>query len=388
MEKKDLIFLVSYAFIVLTSFSTQDIYSATTKYGTLIIFITLCGFGFLWAKSELLPSKGLLLSRFMKRASSGSDAPPALSPGLKKDLQELLITAAASLIAGVNLLILHSNKGAWLTATDIALMLFLIPRIRLHERVLQGCMLIGAIMMLPWYSFVRWDYNFNMAGLCFLTFMVTGEIFLDYMRLELNLGYMKYVQVLLFFTTLLFTICYHARGAIVCVLIYGILVLNVQRIVNSRVLGTFLNLCVTIGSLIFTITYAIMGNKGVNLTILYKKLISGRERIWSELWDAFLRSPITGIGSSYNIRSFFIFEVHNGLFDILAVHGILVFLLIFFLLYRRLNELCKTNLRFYPDKRLAFAGVYTYLFASFYENCFIVPPYNMIFLTLMLICCK
>ena len=367
MEKKiDLLFLVSFAFIVLTSFLTQEIYAATTKYGTLIIFLTLCLMTFHWIRKSMPTAAGFLKN--------------------KADSAELLILIAADLVAAANLFILKSNKGAWLIVADLTLLLFLSSRIKLQDRTLRIAMLIGSCLMLPWYSFVRWEYNFNMAGLVFMTLMICGEIYLDYMRLKLDLPYIKYVQIMLFLGTLLLTICYHARGAIVCVLIYGLLALNAIKITESKLLFWILNMTATLGSILFTVLYTLLGSQGFNLRILYKDVISGREGIWSELWGAFLESPLTGIGSSYKIRSFFIFEVHNGLFDILAVHGILVFILCCILLIRRLSLINNLKLRFYPDKRLAFAGIYTYLFASFYENCFIVPPYSMVFLALLLIC--
>ena len=77
-------------------------------------------------------------------------------------------------------------------------------------------------------------------------------------------------------------------------------------------------------------------------------------------------------------------EVHNGLLDILIIHGTVCFCLVIYFLWRRLrgirevasqNKLAKT----------AMAGIFSMLVASFFENYFIVAPYSMIFFYLFLI---
>ena len=77
-------------------------------------------------------------------------------------------------------------------------------------------------------------------------------------------------------------------------------------------------------------------------------------------------------------------EVHNGLLDILIIHGTLCFSFVIYFLWRRLrgiremavsNRLAKTSM----------AGIFSMLIASFFENYFIVAPYSMIFFYLFLI---
>ena len=228
--------------------------------------------------------------------------------------------------------------------------------------------------MIPWYSVVRWYFNFNMAGLIFITFMVFGELLLEYAKNSFELYYLKYVQGLLYLVTFLAAVCYHARSAALCIIAFGLIWLILPKLAGKGVY-CLLPAAAIAGSIAFTLIYTAVGKKGMNVKILYKDVLSGRQDIWRELWEAFLARPLTGIGSSYKIKSFFIFEVHNGLLDILIVHGIIVFVLIVFLLLKRLLDLKNVGYAFYPEKRLAAAGIYCYLFASFFENCFIVPPY-------------
>lgn len=344
-----------FTWLVLSSFLLQDVYAATTPYATLIIFI------------------------LMSAVFAGSFN--TIKQLKLKDI-ELYSGLLAMLIAGINLIVIGSNKGAWLIVADNALLLYLAGKVPLSAKCRRFICAVGIAAMIPWYAVVRWSYNFNMGGLIFISLMVMGELLLEYVKNDFELYYLKYVQILLFAVTILFTVCYHSRSAAVCVVLFGIVWLILPYLTDKAAYYV-LPVAATAGSILFTGIYTALGARGIELRILYKDLLSGRQDIWRELWGAFAAQPITGTGSSYKIKSFFIFEVHNGLLDILVVHGILVFALIVFLLVRRLAELKKVKYRFYPDKRLAVAGIYCYLFASFFENCFIVPPYCMIMFVLL-----
>ena len=352
---RGLIICALFTYLLLTSFLTQGLYALTTPYATLIILFCIAAV-FLGSVNPIERLK-------------------------HKDF-ELIITAAAAVVAALNLIIIGSNKGAFLIVADNALLFYLAGKVPLSLRCRKFMCAVGISLIIPWYSVVRWFYNFNMAGLVFITFMIMGELLLEYVKNDFELYYLKYVQLLLFIVTLLFTICYLARSAALCVLLFGIVWLLLPRITQS--FGYYVLMVIsTLGSILFTGFYTLMGFTGLDLRFLNKDLLSGRQDIWKELWGAFAAKPLTGIGSSYKMKSFFIFEVHNGLMDILVVHGIIVFVLLMILLVKRLLELKGAYKSFYPEKRLAIAGIYCYLFASFFENCFIVPPYCIVVFVLM-----
>ena len=83
------------------------------------------------------------------------------------------------------------------------------------------------------------------------------------------------------------------------------------------------------------------------------------------------------------------FEVHNGLFDILVVHGILVFCCVLYLLLKRLSEcllgfsVCSRDDMWYNYRRICVAAVFAILFTSFFENFFINSPYMLLLMVLM-----
>ncbi len=352
--------LAMFLLLMLASFVHQKIYSVLSPYETLIMF-AMTGVIYIMLTISY-PGTYLKVDRV---SASG---------------------IAAVLITVVNLFLLGSGKGAMLIIFDLVLILTLIIRgMTLSGKVKRICAFSGAAFMLLWYPVVRWDYGFNTVGLMFLILLIFGELAMEYVKNDLESEYLKYVQILFLITSFLLAVCYQARSAALSVIVFGIIYLLAPALVSKRLLYNIWIGLFTLGSLAFTFIYAFLGTSGWNMRILYKDVLSGRELIWGELWQAFLKNPLTGIGSSYVMKSFFMFEVHNGMMDILVVHGVLVFILLLYLLIKALNRLFSRDIIFCPDKRIAFAGIYTLMFQSFFENGFIVTPFSAVFFVLMLI---
>ena len=307
--------------------------------------------------------------------------------------KEVWIAGIGSAAALLNLFLIGSNKGAFLTAADVLLMLYASGFWKIRKADLLYASGLGSALLIWWYGNVKWDYNFNMVGMVYITICVLGLVFLELLREKI--WYAGAVQVLLYVTCVLFCMLYHARCAMMGLIVFGVLYLLADLVYRSKVLSALLVFGGTAGSLIFTLLYMLMGQLGLNIRILYKDVLSGRQDIWAELWQAFLKQPLTGIGSSYELKSFFIFEVHNGLLDILAVHGIFVFACVAYLLCKRLwgflslggNALDPTGEK--PPvlsrnlNRIRLAGVFAILFTSFFENFFIVSPYLLVVMILI-----
>ena len=143
----------------------------------------------------------------------------------------------------------------------------------------------------------------------------------------------------------------------------------------------------TVGAILFSLLYVWLGAmKDIfRIRIFYKDIISGREEIWSELWTAFIKQPATGIGSSYEMQLDWLgglFEVHNGLLDILIVHGIPVFAVTIVFIVKRFMELRESAASGILNK-CAMAGVFSLMMPAFMENFIIVPPFSLILLLLI-----
>ena len=343
-------------------------YQATAPYGTLIA------------------SLGLLVALFCYVDIKEMVKDPAF-----------LLMAGADAIALINLFVIGSGKGAFLTAADFLLRLYLANKITLPRKwIIISASYIG-------FFFIYWTvdvkgyfkgYNTNYGGLILISGFFFAIYILEYLRYYLYEVKGKerakwLILVTLFFFAWGYNIIawYRSRCALLGLIAFAILMLIPVKVWKNKAFYLFVTLATTVGSILFTLLYVWLGYmKDVfRIRIFYKDIISGREEIWSDLWGAFIKQPITGIGSSYEIRLDWLkglFEVHNGLLDILIVHGIAVFVVTIAFLIKRFLELheaaCSSHLN-----KCAMAGAFSMMLPAFMENFIIVPPFSLIFLIMI-----
>ena len=141
----------------------------------------------------------------------------------------------------------------------------------------------------------------------------------------------------------------------------------------------------TLGSLVFVAVYIVVGTSGVNfrMPFFYKNIFSGREAIWLEFWNLFIKKPLTGIGTNVTITSFFEYNVHNAMYNILVIHGVIVFALVLFLLYRNWNG-CRNSVCLPGACACAFIALLAVCIESFFDVDLIWTDYSVNALLLML----
>ena len=311
---------------------------------------------------------------------------------------ELYLVLAGAVIAAVNLFIVGSGKGAWLTATDVLLVIYLADKVRLSKPfVLFMCVHTG-------FYFYYWTfdvkgyfkgYNTNYGGLVLITGFVFALTFIIMFERSLNrteksgTWFLRIFAVFMFAWGLNIIAWYRARCALLGLIVYALLLIIPSKIWRNRVFYMLVTLSMTAGAVAISLLYVFAGGyiEKLGIRIFYKDIISGRNLIWQDLWSAFLKRPLTGIGSSYRINIDWMngmFEVHNGLLDILIVHGVIVFAITLFLLIKRLLAL-RERAAGSIVARSATAAVFAILAASFMENFFIVPPFLLYVLVLIAI---
>ncbi len=355
-KNEDYILAGLFILLLLTSFIDQKIYAFTGRYASLVVFLLLA----------------LILLPHVREMVDNKDI-------------RVIAAAATGMIAMINLIIIGSNKGAVLIPSDLVLIALCSYYVRLGKKAMYLITAAGSILTVIWYFDVRWEYNFNMAGLTFMLFMMMGVTFFEILKKDRDYVYLTMAQVLMYITAFIYSVLYHSRCAMIGILVFGFCILIRRILVSDRLLFSIILALSTAGSIFFTILYVILGAGGQRIRFLYKDLLSGRQEIWKELWAAYLKHPLTGIGSSYQLKSFEIFEVHNGLFDILVVHGTIVFFLVLIFICSAMNEahMGKGNRKI---KGFAMAALFAMLTASFFENFFTVPPYSVFFLSFLLLC--
>lgn len=304
--------------------------------------------------------------------------------------------AVADVLAIIHLFVIKSNKGAFLTVCDLLFVIYLFDKIRIPKKILYILTGYIAFYFFYWTIDVKGyfkGYNTNYGGLVLITGFVFAIAGFFYIRDELvKRG--KIIWARLLYIPILFMFAwgyniiswYRARCALLGYLVFVFLILMPAKVWKNKAFYTILMWGTTLGSILISLAYVWLGTFADKFTIqiFYKNIISGREEIWSELWFSYLTRPITGIGSSYVMKVDWMggmFEVHNGLLDILFVHGTSVFVIVLVMLLLRLKGMNGYAARSIPQ-RCALAGIFAMLTSSILENFFIVPPFLLCFLLL------
>lgn len=309
------------------------------------------------------------------------------------------LVAAAVIVAGINIFLTGSGKGAWLTATDVLLVLYLSDRIKLSKAAAYFLLVYNGFYFFYWTFDVKGyfkGYNTNYGGLVLITgfvFAVTGMVVFG-RALKKN-GERGGAIFLSAFTLFMFAwgyniiAWYRARCALLGFVVFAVMLIVPDKLWKSRAFYATVTTLMTAGAIVVSLVYVWLGRYAskLDIRIFYKDVISGRNEIWSDLWNAFLQRPLTGIGSSYTIDVDWmggVFEVHNGLLDILIVHGVIVFAVVIYLLVERLMRL---HARVSENRiaQCAVSAVFAILATSFMENGFIVPPFLLCTLALIAI---
>ena len=306
--------------------------------------------------------------------------------------------AAACVVAGINLIVIGSGKGAFLTAADVLIVIYLADKIRLSEAQMWFIGAYTGFYFFYWTYDVKGyfkGYNTNYGGLVLITGFVFAITFFTALREKLKdteKGGARFLSVfMLFMFAWGYNIIawYRARCALLGFVVFAVLLLVPMKVWKNKVFYTVLTLGTTLGAIAVSLIYVWLGKyaQEFDIRIFYKDIISGRDQIWADLWGAFLKMPVTGIGSSYKINVDWMggmFEVHNGLLDILIVHGIIVFAVTAYMLIDRLLRIRVFACENHVSKSAA-AAVFALLAASFMENFFIVPPFLLYTLVLIAI---
>ena len=266
---------------------------------------------------------------------------------LKDKDRELIFIALLVLIIGVNLILVKSGFGAFFTAANFALILFSSDKIILTKKQVTVLSGIYLLMLLYWLVILYPSYfgsyyasfalNTNGAATFSTYTALCALIFLQIFYTEEN-AWVEIPIVLLFVRIIRLALWHRARGAFIILTCFIFLFYILKGcFVNSKKAYTILISLASLGSLVFVFFYTMLGKTGFNmeLPIFYKNIFSGRENIWYEFFTYFIKKPLTGIGTNLTIESFFEFNVHNAMYDILVIHGVIVFAMTIYLLFKR-----------------------------------------------------
>lgn len=334
-------------------------YHITEKYNSLIIFISF---------SLLLIIKGDITERLRK-----------------KDIA-LILTAAAVIIAFINLLIIGSNLGCILILADFLLLIYMGARISLTKVQMKTLEVFFLLMYASWFIYDRaFSYNSN-TGATYTVFTLFAALILLSKFVEKNVlfGVLIVAAFLRTFTLILWHLARGAFMAFVFFCFFYFLFLFFDPASHKKKY-LFLSVFAVFGSLLFVYLYVMLARTGFNaqMPFFYKNIFSGREDIWAEIWDMLKVHILTGIGSGYKLKSFFEYNIHNAMYDILAVHGIIVFLISAFLIIKTLKE-AGGHIRRNRSALIAGAAIFAIFFESFIDMDLMWADYSPVIFLLFL----
>lgn len=311
---------------------------------------------------------------------------------LKERDKELIYIGLLILIIFVNLLLVKSGFGAFFTAANFALIIYSSDKIILTKKQITLLSGLYLAMLLYWLIFLYPAYfgsyyasfalNTNGAA-TFTTYTALCALIFLYIFHKDN-DWIEFPIVLLFVRIIRLALWHRARGAFIILtcFIFFFYILK-GAFTRSKKAYTVLLSLATFGSLVFVTFYTLLGKTGFNmqLPIFYKNIFSGRENIWYEFFTYFRHKPLTGIGTNLTIESFFEFNVHNAMYDILVIHGVIVFIMTMILLFKRFlafrEKACENKIVL-----LAVCVLFSMFFESFIDVDLIWADYsvNLIFL--------
>lgn len=261
-----------------------------------------------------------------------------------KEMNMIAIIAVITVICGI---FANSRVGAFFTVLNFCLLWYISDKwvwSDVQILTLSACLII---------IFIRWSFlpkpvgfNSNTIGTITTFSAISIIAVIDYFLYDRKWKYG--LQIPLLIISFLQVLKYHGRATFLCILIYTILKFLVpKKWWESDVLFKVLCFLSTFGSVIFVYFYTIIWLKSdSNFIIPYfnKSIFSGREKIWYEIWNKFKHQPLIGTGSNISLESWFEVNIHNAMYDILMIHGIIVFLLLMFYIIYKLLKLYKKNM--------------------------------------------
>ena len=292
----------------------------------------------------------------------------------------------ALVVAAANLFIIDSNKGCFLILADFLMVFYLSKEISLSPIQKKTLEIFFLVMFASWFVYDRtYAFNANTGATATVFTMLAAFVLLN------RLCSMKEIYGFFIVISLIRTanlVLWHlARGAFIALFVFLVLFYIVPlKLWQNKIFFRGLTLFSIFGSLLFVLAYVLLSATGINpkMPFFYKNVFSGREQIWTEVWEIFVRQPLTGIGSGRALRSFFEYNIHNAMYDILAVHGIIVFALAVTVLIIRLFQagriISEGKSR---EKILCAAAVFAIFIESFIDMDLMWADYSPVLLFLL-----
>lgn len=305
---------------------------------------------------------------------------------------ELYLVVSGCILAVVNLVLAHSHMGAIFTIADFLLMLYLADKVKFSRNMVLSLTVICAAVVLYWVFYKRASYgnvDFNSNGASRIVY--TAAVFWLYgMRWLLGdhdkIGERSWsgLFVLAMAVILWQAVRLDARGTVLGV----IAAVGMYFCFPKKRWSVYLILAC---SLLFPLGYLLISKLGVMTAVRFagKKVMSGRDVIWSAFGELYIQHPIIGVGSDFErlVPQLHYKEVHHALLDLLFVHGGSMFLFALYFFVKRLRGLFETgdDVKWWTRSAMAISILYGMIIMGTFENYYIVAPCSTVFFLILVL---
>lgn len=302
--------------------------------------------------------------------------------------KEFFLMSGGVVLSSINILLINSRIGAFFTIADFLLIIYLADKVHFNKIQIGVIAFTSFSIWFYWQFISTADYfnsplNPNGVSIILLSnFSVFVCYFTYLLSLRIQLSKWIYYSIMLLLIIFLAkrTFAFHSRGALLGVIAWAVTfyILPKKNFTIPLILGF---------SLLIPALYVLLWKSGIaeSATFFGKRINSGREIIWYQFFMAFINHPITGIGSDFDrmVPDLYLKEIHHSLLDLLFVHGIPVFLLVLYFLYKRIQEIINVSSGFL--RTVCLSSIYGMITVGTFENYYIVPPHNILFLMIFII---
>lgn len=294
-----------------------------------------------------------------------------------KDMNLIIIISVTTLIC---MLLSKSNPGAFFTVLNFCLLWYLSDKWHWSKMQLMAVTIVLTCIAVRWLLFPIPGFNTNGLSAIVTFSMFSIIAMLDYFLAgkKINIP----LQICLIILCFMHVWKYKGRGIMLCLIAYVFLRFLIPGTIwiSEKAYKVFCYL-ITLGSIVFVFLYTsvwiITQSKMNDFYIFGKRLFSGREAIWYELWTMFKKQPFIGTGSNITLESWPSVNVHNAMYDVLIINGVFVFLLFVYYLVKKKINLQKINLQ-NPNFITVMSGIFAVYIEGFSDMDLLWPTLMMV----------
>lgn len=209
-------------------------------------------------------------------------------------------------------------------------------------------------------------YNKNTIG--YLYYILLIYFFIAYDAGKKYKLYNKIIKLMVVVFNIIAIYNSDSRATLLGVSVFLIINIAHKVIIEKELIYKVLTLVLILGTIVFPYVYVDMWKNGVNVDIEYsdKKFYSGRQVIWNQMIEGFKTNKLYGIGSNFKVNGLEVLNVHNSLFAVYMIYGIINFIPFFILLLSfiwKMQKNCNNKIN-----QIAIAGIIGMITISYYET--------------------